>query len=177
MQSAGARVKALKLEQGKDLKLQASGIWTQLWDQNCDTCNHQLPTPRTKRVTKAQIADRKHHQMKRFLQDHVLSHSLLWEAPFNFLEFGPGQVVKEDTPWLPSWKWQYGFTENPLFCPTPVLSMWTKFLSEETEEDGPLRARRGVLCPPFPIHIATLNWLETCKAASHPLLPMSRTTL
>lgn len=30
MQSAGVRVKALKLELGKDLKLQASGVWTQL---------------------------------------------------------------------------------------------------------------------------------------------------
>lgn len=72
MQSAGVRVKALKLELGKDLKLQASGIWTQLWDQNCDTYNTQLPTLGMERITKAQIVNYKHHQIKRFLQDQVL---------------------------------------------------------------------------------------------------------
>lgn len=88
MQSAGVRVKALKLELGKDLKLQASGIWMQLWDQNCDTCNTLLPTLGMERITKAQIVNYKHHQIKRFLQDQVLISFFffLWKAPIDFIQ-------------------------------------------------------------------------------------------
>lgn len=125
MQSAGVRVKALKLELGKDLKLQAPGIWTQLWDQNHNTCNRQLTTPRTERITKAYIANCKHHQIKRFLQVYVLSHSLLWEAPFKFswsllqdwllrkthpgcLHGGDNMFLLKIPCFAPHWFWAYG---------------------------------------------------------------------
>jgi len=139
MQSDGVRVKALKLELGKDLKLQASGIWTQLGDQNCDTCNHQLPTPRMERITKTQVANCKHHQIIKFLQENVLCESLLWEFPIDFIwsllqdrllrKTHPGYLHGGDNMVL----------LKILFCPTPVLSMWAKFLSEHMKEDGPLR--------------------------------------
>lgn len=107
MQSAGVRVKALKLELGKDLKLQASGIWMQLWDQNCDTYNTQLPTLGMERITKAQIVNYKHHQIERFLQDQVLiSFFFPLESPhWLYSEFSPKQIPQKDTLRLPSWRW------------------------------------------------------------------------
>lgn len=165
------RVKALKLELGKDLKFQASGIWTQLCDQNRDTCNHQLSTPRMKRITKVQIANCKHHQIKRFLQNHVLSQSLLWEAHFNFIQsLLWDRLLRKTHPACVHGGDNTVLLKIP-FCPTQVYSTWTKFLSEETEENGPLWAWRGVLCPPFPIHVVTLNWLERRKPASPPPAP------
>lgn len=108
------RVKALKLELGKDLKLQASGIWTQLWDQNCETCKHPLPTPRMERIKKAQIDNCKHHQIKRLLQDHVASHSLLWEVSFNFIwSLLQDRMLRKTCPACLHGGFTYGFIENP----------------------------------------------------------------
>lgn len=175
MQSAGVRVKALKLELGKDLKLQASGIWTQLWDQNCDTYNTQLPTLGMERITKAQIVNYKHHQIKRFLQDQVLISFFffLWKAPIDFIQnflqdkslrkIHSGCVHGGDNTVL----------LQVLFFSSPDLSMWNKFLEEGTKQEDLLWVSRDVLGPSYPIHTATLSWLERCKPTRRPSLPVS----